>query len=327
MKKSITILCIFALLLSLVGCAPIRDIENYYVDQHEGGYSVLYKDEDGQVEEIVALGAQPQSLAIAKGRICFVEEGKMVSVDLEGEDRQELLMEGMPANAHITYMDETHFYCLTGPTARTCWAVAQDLSGYTQGAVPRKYRSVDYEALLQAIRTAVAASEDRIRVCSARVELDGLGTPVGMTLEVISHSGKISGMEFWNSGTVTVMLPIGNIETGYRDHHTPLSLADWTVEDTVTLEQFLTALETMDKAEVPAQRALGTGDGYVLAYLQEEYDAHAADFTAWLTVSGTESSAGTAPYFVLGQWGGCPAMLTDSEGLEVGNLYALHWEE
>ena len=147
---------------------------------------------------------------------------------------------------------------------------------------------------------------------SARVELDSYGTPVAMTLEVISHSGKISGMEFWYSGTVTVMLPIDNIETGYRDHHTPLSLADWTVEDTVTLEQFLTALETADKAEVAAARANGTADGFVLAYRQAEYDACAA--------------SGTEPCFVLGQWGGCPATLTDSEGWEVGNLYALQWE-
>ncbi|MBE6970757.1 MAG: hypothetical protein E7446_01390 [Ruminococcaceae bacterium] len=327
MKKTFTILCIFLLMLSLVGCEPIRDLENYYVDQYEGGYSVLYKDDKGTVEQIVALGSEPQPLVIAKGRICFVEEGKVVSVDLEGENRQELPVEDLPASAHITYMDDTYLYCLTGPSARTCWEVYQDLHGYSQGPVPRKYRSVDYAKLLQAIRTQVAASEDRIRVRSARVELDGFGTPLSMTLEVIAHSGKISGMEFWNRGTVTVVLPIGSIETGYRDHHMPLSLADWTVEETVTLEQFLTALETMDKAEVPAQRALGTGDGYVLAYLQEEYDALRADYTAWVTISGAESSAEVQePFFVLGQWGGCSPMLTDSEGLEVGNLYALHWE-
>lgn len=315
-------------MLSLAGCAPIRDVENYYVDRYENGYSVLYKDEKGNVEQIVALGSQPQPLAIAKGRICFVEEGKIVSVDLEGEDRQELLMDGLPASAHITYMDDTYFYCLTGPSARTCWEVYQDLHAYSEGAVPTKYRKVDYNALLQDIRTTVAASEDRIRIRDARVELDGLGTPISMTLEVIAHSGKISGMEFWNRGTVTIALPIDGIEIGYRDHHMPLSLADWTVEDAVTLEQFLTALETMDKAEVPAQRSLGTGDGYVLAYLQPEYDALRSQFTAWVTVSGTESSAeAQAPCFVLGQWGGCTPMLTDSEGLEVGNLYALHWEE
>lgn len=327
MKKATIILCILLLVLPLVGCEPIRNIDNYYVDACGNGYSVLYKDEKGNVEEIVPLGTEAQPLVIAKGRIFFVEEGKMVSVDLEGEDRQELPVEGLPASAHITYMDDTYLYCLTGPSARTCWEIAQDLSGYSEGAVPTKYRSVDYDALLQTIRTQVAASEDRIRVRGARVELDGFGTPIAMTLEIIAHSGKVSGMEFWNRGTVTVTLPIGSIEIGYRDHHMPLSLADWTVEDTVTLEQFLTALETMDKAEVPAQRALGTGDGYVLAYLQEEYDALRAGFTAWVTVSGAESSPETqTPFFVLGQWGGCDITLTDSEGMEVGNLYALHWE-
>lgn len=327
MKKSITILLIFLLMLSLVSCSPIRDIENYFVDQYEGGYSVLYKDDEGNVEQIVSLGAQPQPLAIAKGRICFVEEGKMVSVDLDGKDRQELLIDCLPANAHITYMDDTYFYCLTGPSARTCWEIYQDLHAYSQGAVPRKYRSVNYENLLQSIRTQVASSEDRIRVRSARVELDGFGTPVSMTLEVLSHSGKVSGMEFWNRGTVTITLPIDSIEIGYRDHHMPLSLADWTVEETVTLEQFLTALETMDKAEVPAQRALGTSDGYVLAYLQPEYDALRSQYTTWVTISGSESNPEKqAPFFVLGQWGGCDPVLTDSEGLEVGNLYALHWE-
>ncbi len=327
MKKSIIILIIFLLMLSLVGCEPIRSLDNYYVDQHEDGYSVLYKNEKGTVEQIVALGAEPQPLAIAKGRICFVEEGKLVSVDLEGENRQELLIDGLPSDAHVTYMDETYLYCLTGPTARTCWEVYLDLHAYSQGPVPRKYRSVDYAALLQAIRTQVAASEDRIRVRSARVEMDGFGTPIAMTLEVLSHSGKISGMEFWNRGTVTVSLPIGSVEVDYRDHHMPLSLADWTVEETVTLEQFLTALETADTAEVASQHAFGTGNGYVLAYLQEEYDALRSEFTAWLTVSGGESSAeAQGPFFVLGQWGGTVPMLTDSKGLEVGSLYALHWE-
>lgn len=324
MKKTITILS-FLFVVSLVGCAPARNVDHYYVGEYADGYSVLYKNEQDEVEQIVALGAQPQPLVIAKGRICFLEAGKLISVDLDGNDRQELALEGLPSGSRITYMDDTHLYCLADAQAAACWKVDLELTDYEEIPVPRKYRTVDYAALLSAIRTQVAASEDRIRVRNARAELDGNGTPIAMTLEVISHSGKVSGMEFWNRGTVTVSLPIGSIEVSYRDQHMPLSLADRTVEDTATLETLLTALETADNAEVAAKHVSGTANGFVLAYLQEEYDA--AQFSAWLTVSGAESSAeGASPYFVLGQRGGADTALTDSEGLEIGNLIALRWE-
>ena len=95
MKKTITILCIFALSLSLFGCAKIRDLNCYSVGEYNGGWSILYTDEDG-VEEIVTLGSYAQPLAFEKGRFYFVQNGCMVSVDPEGENRLEVAIDNLP---------------------------------------------------------------------------------------------------------------------------------------------------------------------------------------------------------------------------------------
>ena len=56
MKKIISILLVFAAMLSLSGCiGKIRVLENYSIGEYNGGWSVLYTDEKG-VEEIAAIG-------------------------------------------------------------------------------------------------------------------------------------------------------------------------------------------------------------------------------------------------------------------------------
>ena len=88
MKRITSLVCIFALVFTLTACAKIRQAEFYRVAQHNGGWSILY-DDGTEVEEIAALGSAQQPLAIEKGRIYFTQAGKLVSVDMDGEDRQE----------------------------------------------------------------------------------------------------------------------------------------------------------------------------------------------------------------------------------------------
>ena len=69
LKKTIIILCIFALVLSLFGCGgKPRYPENYSVAEHEGHWSILYTDEKG-VEEIAVLGDGRQPLVMQGGRL------------------------------------------------------------------------------------------------------------------------------------------------------------------------------------------------------------------------------------------------------------------
>jgi hypothetical protein len=45
MKKLFALLLALLMVLSLVGCGKIRTPDNYYIDQYENGWSILYKDE------------------------------------------------------------------------------------------------------------------------------------------------------------------------------------------------------------------------------------------------------------------------------------------
>ena len=111
-------------MLSLSGCAKLRDPNCYRVGQYNDGWSILYTDEDG-VEEIAPLGSYEQPLALEKGRFYFVQDGKMVSVDAEGENRQEVEIAGLPSGARITFVDESNFYCLADRSGAKCWRVSK----------------------------------------------------------------------------------------------------------------------------------------------------------------------------------------------------------
>lgn len=325
MKKFITILCIFALASALFGCGgKIRKLENYSVGEYNGGWSVLYTDEQG-VEEIAALGAERQPLAIEKGRIYFTEGSRLVSVDMEGEDRLETVLEGMPEGTHITYADGENFYCVADPADITCWRVSKaDQSDWARITIPRAFRSVDFDALTAQITAQVAAKEDQIHVNAARMTLDSNGSLLTMELETLAYDNIIGGMKTWNTGRVTVRLTLSGSQVNYTDLNVPVRVSDKTIDRTLSLTDFLTAVSALDSAEAAVKTAVGIPEGFRLMYLVDEYEACITAELPYLNTDGESVDAdGSARHFVLAQVGGCDTMLTDSTGTACGNLQVI----
>ena len=328
MKKIITILCIFALALSLFGCGgKIRELENYSVGEYQGHWSVLYTDEKG-VEEIVALGAERQPLAIEKGRIYFTEGRKLVSVDMEGKDRLETELTGMPEGTLITRVDAENFYCVADPAALDCWCVSKaDQNDWARITIPRAFRAVDYAALTARITELVSAKEDQLRVNAARVELDSNGSVIAMELETLAYKSIIAKMKTWDTGRVTVRLTLEGPEVDYTNLNVPVSVADKTTNRAMALADFLTAVGAVDSADIAAQTAAGTAEGFRLMYLVGEYEAcvtgNKDSVPCRDTAGETVEAADGGRHFVLAQVGGCDTMLTDSTGTACGNLQVI----
>lgn len=286
MKKIVSILLIFAALFSLSGCVgKIRALENYSIGEYNGGWSVLYTDEKG-VEEIAAIGEREQPLVIHKGRIYFLDGGTLVSVNMEGEERLELPGSGLQ-NGWIFRMDETHLYCIDDETSMNCMRVDLAQTTWEEVCLPEDLRTTDDEAMLAAIRDAVKAEKNNIRVTSGRVTLDGNGKLYAMELEVIFYTGKVGSMHTWGHGTVTLQMKLNGMDVEFTDRNIPLSLSDDTVAENIKLETFLTDLQA---AEVGgAVKRLNCGS-YTLGYLRDE-DNKLPEETVWLHADGTEAEA------------------------------------
>lgn len=322
MKKTITILCIFALSLSLFGCAKIRDLNCYSVGEYNGGWSILYTDEDG-VEEIVTLGSYAQPLALEKGRFYFIQDGKMVSVDPEGEERQEVAIANMDAGAIITFVDEENFYCLADRSGSRCWRVSKaDANDHEEMDIPRQFRSTDYAALLAQLRQTANVPENRIRLRSAQAVLDGNGSLLTLELEILGYERFDGfGMNTWKNAGLRSRITLDGPQTTYINENVILSLADSTVEQFLPLEDFLTALETLDAAQVPASRAQGTAESFRVTYQVEEYEAAVTAELPRVNPDGqTVDTNSDAYHLVLSQAGGCDTVVTDNDGTESGNL-------
>lgn len=325
MRKIITILCIFALTLSLFGCSKPRYAENYSVGQYQDGWSVLYTDEDG-VEEIVALGKERQPLAIEKGRIYFAGEGKLISVDMEGRDRQETEIAGMDKAAVLTFADEQYFYCLADRSGRTCWRISKtDPADQAEVDIPHAFRPTDYAALLEQIRTAVAATDNIIHLRSGKATLDSNGSVLALDLELLYYMRYEGyGMKTWKTCRVTADVSLSGVKLTHYNENLNLSVSDKTIGKMLSLEEYLTALEAVDKAQIAAARAQGAAEEFRVMYQVSEYEACVAGnkgSLAYVDVSGAAVDANEkARHLVLAQVGGCDTMLTDSQGTACGNL-------
>lgn len=309
-RRIIALALALLLVLSLFGCGKIRTPDNYYVGEYEGGWSVLYKDEEGNVEEIAAMGSYAQPLVLVKGRIYYMHDGALVSVDSNGEDHKRLPMKGTDSG-FIAYIDENYLYCVKNNAASTCYKADLELTGCEEIPIPRNFRQTDYVALLKSIKTSVAAAEEQIRVRSAYITLDGNGSLVSMDLDVLTFRGWTGSMKVWSSGKVTVQMTTAAPVIQYTDLNVPLSLSDSTTDMVVPLDALITAAETADKAEIATKRGSGA-EGFVLAYLQDDHDANIGS-APWMGVSGIDASADSAvPHFVLSQIGGTAPTLTDS---------------
>ena len=323
LKKITIILCVFALILSLFGCGEkIRKLENYAVGEYGGHWSILYTDEDG-TEEIAPIGSYQQPLVIQKGRIYFVRSGALVSVDPEGENSVETPLPGMSEGGFIFSVDEEALYCIGAAEDSRCWRVAiADQSQWAEVPIPRRLRTVDYDALTTEILAAVKAKDDLIRVRSGRVELDGNGSLVSMELEVLAYDRIANNMRTWNSGTVTVRQTLHGLRVSYTDHYIPVSVSQATVKPFMTVKTLLKHIGTIDSGELPAKHATGAAEGFVLTYKTADYEAYAKDNAApALDLTGAETEAKLSKqHLVLAQIGGCDTALTDSTGVSVGNL-------
>ncbi len=321
MKKIISILCICLLLAGLTACGSPRNLDNYTVEQYTDHWSVVYR-EDESIEEIVELGSQAQPLVIVKGRIYFVTAGAVVSVDLDGKDRKELSVPQLALGGWIAGMDEENVYCVSSAHTLTCYQVDLGMSAATEMTLPRSIRTVDYDALEKAIAEAVAPAEGGIRVQSGRVEMDANGTPVAMTLQIVSDGGEINDMAFWNTGTVSVSLPIRDVQASYVDDHVPLQVSEDTIHG-MPLADFLAAVKAADSAQLALEHRQGTPEGFVLAYADELFDPDQAE--GWYTVSGGEAQAGE-PAFILAQKCTEDAVVSEPDGSQWNHLLGLRTE-
>ena len=322
LKKIVIILCVFTLALSLFGCAEkIRKLENYSVGEFDGHWSLLYTDEDG-VEEIASIGSYQQPLVIQKGRFYFVQSGALVSVDPEGENRLETALPGMSEGGYIFTVDEEALYCIADSADSRCWRVSiADQSQWQETAIPRRLRTVDYEALTAQILAEVKPKEDTIRVRSGRMELDSNGSLVSMELDILAYDRIANGMRTWNSGVVSVQMTLGGPKVHYTDLYIPVSVSQATVKPFIHLETLLEHVGAIDSGELPTA-AIPEAEGYLLMYKAEEYESFVKDnAVSALDLTGAQIEVKlSAQHLVLAQMGGTAVQLTDSEGVAVSSL-------
>ncbi len=272
MRRAVALLLALALALSLTACGgKIREIENYSVAQQaDESWAIVYTDEEG-VELIAPLGAAPQPLVLEKGRFYFAEAGKLVSVDPEGEGRQETVIADMAADATIRFTDEENFYLLgTEENPVMCWRVSKtDSADSGLVTIPRKFRPTDYEELLAEVKAMVSAVEGEIRLKSATASLDENGSLLGLHLEILRYDGITNDMNFWDRGAVEVRVGLEGVVADYQDYNTPLFLANETAQEELALTEYLGALEALDTAELATKTAQGHPANYTVTYLGE----------------------------------------------------------
>lgn len=286
MKKIISILLVFAAMLSLSGCiGKIRVLENYSIGEYNGGWSVLYTDEKG-VEEIAAIGEREQPLVIHKGRIYFLDGGTLVSVNMEGEERLELPGGGL-TDGWIFRMDESYLYCIDDKTSMNCMRADLAQTAWEEVCLPEDLRTVDYEVLLAAIEDEVKAENNHIRVSSGRVTLDGNGRLYAMELDIIFYTGKVGSMYSWGNGVVNMQMKMDGVEVTFRDRNIPLYLNDDTVAENIKLKTFLEKLQAVEAGG--AVKRLNCGS-YTLGYLLDE-DKKLPENVVWLSTDGAEADA------------------------------------
>lgn len=322
MKRITSLVCIFALVFTLTACAKIRQAEFYRVAQHNGGWSILY-DDGTEVEEIAALGSAQQPLAIEKGRIYFTQAGKLVSVDMDGEDRQETAIADMPQDAIITFADEAYFYCLADRAGSDCWRINKaDVTDHVRMTIPRQFRFLNYPQVEVEIRTSVPASNDLIYVRSAEAVLDSNGCLLQLDLEVLAcDSFESYGMKTWKTSRVQVINTLDGLRSDFINENLALSVSDSTISEMLSLSDYIAALDALDEAAVATGRAQGQAEFFRVVYAVDAFEDYADDNSPpVLSTAGTEVSADSDEHrLILAQVGGCDAVLSDDNG-EYGNL-------
>jgi len=295
MKRIIRLLLVLTAVMMLSGCmGKIRVLENYSVGEYDGGWSVLYTDEKG-VEEIAPIGDRAQPLVVNKGRIYFFDGDALVSVNMEGEEPQELAGSGLQ-DGWIFRMDETHLYCTDDKAAMNCMRADLGQTGWEEVCLPEDLRTVDSETLLAAIEEKVGAEKNNIVVKSGLVTVDGNGKLYAMELELTYYTGKVGSMYSWGNGAVSVQMLMDGIEVTFKDHNIPMYLNDDTVDENIKLKKFLPKLQSVLDGGMAAGRGL---DGCTLSYQREE-DQQLPEEALWVSADGAEAKENKkARHFVL----------------------------
>ena len=152
--------------------------------------------------------------------------------------------------------------------------------------------------------------------------LDSNGSLLSLDLEVLGFERRDgNAMNTWKTaGLRSTISPEGS-HTDYINENMILSLSDSTVSRMLSLEDFLTALETLDNALVPTGRAQGTAESFCVTYQVEEYESALTAQLPRVTAAGESADIDQkAPHLVLAQVGGCDTVFTDSKGTACGNL-------
>lgn len=328
MKNFSIILCVLAMLLSLSGCAKIRDPNCYSIGQYGDGWSLLYTDEDG-VEEIAPIGSYEQPLALEKGRFYFVQNGSMVSVDPEGENRQEVAIDNLPEGALITFVDEENYYCLADRSGSRCWRVSKaDTNDHEEMDIPRAFRPSYLHQLEAEVRAVAPAKNDRICVRGMRALTDGNGSLLSLELELLCLDSENGfNLKTWRTCRVELRITLDSVEAQYINENLTLSVADSTISQTLSLSDCLNALRNTLESGMLCANAQGKAAAFRLTYLADEYETCAKenkDTITWWNVTGDAISANPdTHHFLLAQVGGCDTMLTDRDGTQCGNLMAV----
>ncbi len=324
MRRLLSCLLSALLVLSLCACGkPARNADNYYVDETTDGWCILYQDEKGEAEEIAIMGSYRQPLVLEKGRFFFTRPGALVSVNADGEDLQSWLIPDLPDGSFIAYRDEEAVYCVAEETAAVCWRVDLAQQQAEQITIPRKFRQIDYAALLAQILTDSGAVDQRARISKARAELDSNGSLLQLGLEMLVYTGDVGSMHVWNHVGVAVTVTTQGPQLTITDHHFPLSLAEDTTQQEPTLQEFFTALESADTSEAALKHADGTADGFFLLYADEDFTYNAADAPTYTMNGEPTQRSEAALQFVLAQVGGTQTTMTDHKGTPCGNLLVL----
>lgn len=328
MKKIITIFCILTLALSLTGCAKIRDLNCYSIGQYGEGWSILYTDEDG-VEEIASIGSYEQPLAFEKGRFYFVQNGCMVSVDAEGENRQEVAIDNLPEGALITFVDEENYYCLADRGGRSCWRISKtDVSDHEEMDIPPAFRPSYLHQLEVEVRAVAPAQKDRIYVRSMYATADSNGSLLRLELELLClESENGFNLKTWRTCRVNLDLTLDGVRAEYIDENLPLSLSDSTVSQSLTLQACTNALRSALSGDLLASAGQGTADSFLLTYQANEYtdqaDTLGDQLSHWTTTGLSVSTSDDNRRFLVAQAGGCDTQFTDRNGFACGNLFAV----
>ena len=324
MRRLLAVFLASVLTLTLAGCSPARDPNNYYIDETDSGWCVLYPDKDGgEPEEIAVMGDYLQPLVMIRGRFYFVQAGKIVSVDGDGKDRCELAVPDMPEGSRIACADGESLCCISEDAATSCWYADPELTKAERMTIPRKFRMVDYGALQTLLEEKAAAVDHEIRVTGARAEMDSNGSLVHLELEMLVFTGDVGSMHVWNHVDADVTMLMSEPKIKLIDRNFPLSLADDTTAQDMTLREFLTALQAVDTAEVATHHQSGTPEGFLLTCGDEELEAAAQDAPV-LTAAGKETERDSGRRcFILSQIGGTAEQITDKKGVPCGNLLLL----